>query len=48
MPQNKTLLKYKIILKKELGLTGKQIAKMLEIKYSSYRSATRKNNRALP
>ena len=47
MEGNKTLLKYKILLKK-LGYNGKDIAKMLDIKYDSYRSMTRKSNRALP
>lgn len=44
---DKTLIKYKILLK-ELGYTGKDMSKMLGIKYSSYRSMTRKTNRALP
>ncbi|AKG94179.1 hypothetical protein AVT43_gp05 [Polaribacter phage P12002L] len=44
---DKTLIKYKILLK-ELGYTGKDMANMLGIKYSSYRSMTRKTNRTLP
>ena len=44
---SKTLIKYKILLR-ELGYNGKDMAKMLDIKYSSYRSMTRKSNRALP
>ena len=44
---NKTLIKYKIIIK-ELGYTGVQMAKLIDINYASYRSATRKNGRVLP
>jgi hypothetical protein len=45
---NKTLLKYKYILKKELGYKGKEIAKMMGIRASTYYSMTRNRNRALP
>ena len=45
---NKTLLKYKYILKKQLGYKGKEIAKMMGIRTSTYYSMTRNKNRALP
>jgi hypothetical protein len=45
---DRTLLKYKMILKYQLGYKGYQIADLMKIGRSAYYSMTRNKNRTLP
>lgn len=45
---NKTLLKYKMILKYQLGYKGYQIADLMKISRGAYYSMTRNKDRELP